>query len=94
MSSTKARGGEGNAVAGLQHHGVSGGDGVGQKPQRNHQRKIEGRNDGANAERLAHHDFVDAGRHIFERVALHEHGNAAGDFDVFNAAAQFAFRFG
>ncbi len=90
----KARRGEGHAVAGFQDDGVSGGDGVGQEPQRNHQREIEGRDDGADAEGLPHHDLVDAGRDVFEGVALHQHGNAAGDFDIFNAAAQFAFGFG
>ena len=90
----KTRRGERNAIARLEHHGIAGSDGVGKEPERDHERKIEGRDDGADAERLAHHDFVDAGRNIFERVALHEHGDAAGDFDVFNAAAEFAFRFG
>ena len=34
------------------------------------------------------------GRHIFKRIALHEHRNAAGDLDIFDAAAQFALRLG
>ena len=33
-------------------------------------------------------------RHVFQVVALHQHGDAAGDFHVFDAAAHLASRFG
>ena len=90
----KTRSREGNSIAWLQHHGVASSNCIGQKPQWNHQRKIEWGNHGANTERLSHHDLVDAGRDIFERVALHQHGNAARDLHIFNAASQFCLRLG
>ena len=82
----EARGREWHAIAGLQHNCVAGGDGVGKEPQRDHQREIERRDDRGDPQGLANHDFVDAGRDVFQRVALHEHRNSAGDLDVFNAA--------
>jgi len=38
--------------------------------------------------------FIHAGSDIFKVVALHHHGNAASDFDVFDGAAQFGAGFG
>jgi len=38
--------------------------------------------------------LIDAARHIFEVVALHHHGNATGDFDVFDCASHLGFGFG
>ena len=48
----------------------------------------------ADSERLPHHDFVDPGGDVFERIPLHEHGDSASHFHVFNPAPQFAFGFG
>src|SRR5262249_797823 len=86
--------GERNALGGLEDEGVSTGDGVGQKPERNHRREVEGDDGGDHAERLADERFVDARRDVFKVVALHHHGDAAGDFNVFDAAAQLSFGFG
>jgi hypothetical protein len=82
--------GERNALGGLEDEGVAGGDGVGQIPERDHAGKIEWHDGGGDAERLADHHFVDAAGDVFEVVALHHHGNAAGDFDVFDGAAHSA----
>jgi hypothetical protein len=62
----KASHGERDAVAWLEHKGVSSRDRVGQEPHGNHDRKVEGRDGGHNAQRLANHDLVDARRHIFK----------------------------
>ena len=86
--------GEGNALAGLEDHGVAGGDSVRKKPEGNHGREIESGDGGDDAERLANHDFVNAAGDVFEVITLHHHGNAAGDFDVFDSAAEFGFGFG
>ncbi len=86
--------GERHALRRLQHESISGGDGVGQKPERNHPRKIKRNDRGDHAQRLPDHHFVDAAGHVFQVVALHHHGNAAGDFDVFDGAAQLGFGFG
>jgi len=37
--------------------------------------------------------FVHAGSHVLEVVALHHHGNAAGDFDIFDGAPKFGAGF-
>ena len=86
--------GERNALGGLEDECVAGRDGVRQIPERDHAGKIEGHDGGGDAERLADHHLVDAAGDIFEVVALHHHGNAAGDFDVFDGAAHFGFGFG
>ena len=86
MSGTRSRG--------LEDEGVAGGDGVGQEPEGDHAGKVEGHDGGGDAEGLANHHFVDAAGHVFEVVALHHHGNATGDFDIFDGAAHFGFGFG
>src|ERR1022692_1401744 len=78
--------GERDALGRLQNKSIPGCDGVGQIPERNHPRKIEGRDGGDDAERLANHHLVDAADNILEVVPLHHHGNAAGDFDILDAA--------
>ena len=93
-SRSKAAGhGERDALGRLEDEGVAAGNGVGQKPERDHRGEIEGNDGGDDAERLADHHFVDAGSDVFEVVALHHHGDAAGDFDVFDGAAEFGFGF-
>ena len=86
--------GERHALRWLQDKSISGGDGVGQKPERNHPGEIKRNDRGDHAQRLPDHHFVDAAGHVFEVVALHHHGNAAGNFDVFDGAAQLGFGFG
>ena len=83
----------GNALGRLEDEGVAGGNRVGQIPERNHARKIEGCNGGDDAERLTDHHLVDAAGDVFEVVALHHHRNAAGDFDILDAAPHFGLRF-
>ncbi len=39
-------------------------------------------------------DLIDARRDVFEVVSLHEHRDAAGDLDIFDGAAHFAFGLG
>ena len=65
---------ERHALRRLQYERVAGGNRVGQEPERNHRRKIERRDRRDHAERLADHHFVDAARHVFEVVALHQVG--------------------
>ncbi len=86
--------GERNALGRFEDEGVAAGDGVGQKPERDHAGKIEWRDRRDYAEWLADHHFVDAAGHVFEVVALHHHGNAAGDFDVLDGAAPLGFGLG
>ena len=78
----------------LEQEAVAAGDGVGQVPEGNHRREVERRDGGDDADGLANHAFVDAFGDVFEVVALHEHGNAAGDFDIFDGAAHLALGFG
>ena len=84
---------ERHALGGLEDEGVAARDRVRQKPERDHPGKVEGHDRGDDAERLANHHFVDAARDVFEVVALHHHGNAAGDFDVLDGAAHLGFGF-
>src|SRR6202030_421850 len=86
--------GERDALGRLQDERVSRGDGVRQVPERDHAGKVEGNNGGGDAEGLADHHLVDAAGDVFEVVALHHHGNAAGDLNVFNGTAHFGFGFG
>ena len=69
-------------------------DGVGQEPERNHPREIKRNDGGDHAQRLPDHHFVDAAGHVFQVVALHHGRNAAGNFDVFDSAAQFGLGLG
>src|SRR5271154_3578283 len=84
---------ERDALGRLQYKRVSAGDSVRQEPVGNHRGKIEWNDGGDDAERLANLHFVDAWSDVFQVVALHHHGNAAGDLDIFDASAQFCFRF-
>ena len=77
----------------LQQKTVAAGDGVGQVPEGNHRRKIEGRDGRDDADGLSDHRLVDSRRDVFQVVTLHEHGNAAGDLDVLDCAADFALGF-
>src|ERR1700719_4221217 len=85
--------GERDALGRLQDERVSRGDGVRQVPERDHAGKVEGNNGSGDAEGLANHHLVDAACDVFEVVALHHHGNAAGDLHVFNCPAHLSFGF-
>ena len=56
--------------------------------------KLNGAMIAHDAERLADHDFVDAGGDVFGVVALDQNGRAARDVDVLDGAAHLAARFG
>ena len=77
----------------LEDEGISGGNRVGEKPQRDHGRKIEWSDGRGDAERLTNHHFVDACGDVFKVVALHQDGDAAGDLDVLDAALYFGASF-
>ena len=86
--------GQRHPFGGLEHQRVPGGDGVGQKPEGNHAGKIRRCDNSHNPERLANHHLVDAASHVFEVVALHHHGNAAGDFDILDGPSKLGPGFG
>ncbi len=86
--------GERYAFRWFKNESVAASNGVGQKPERNHAGEIERCDCRDNSERLADHHFVDAAGHVFEVVALHHHRDSAGDFDIFNRAAEFSFGLG
>ena len=83
-----------HALGRLQNERISASDGVRQKPIRDHRRKIEWRDSRYDAERLANLHFVDARRDVFQVVALHHHGDAAGDFDIFDRPAHLRLGLG
>jgi len=85
--------GERHALTRLQDECIAGRDSVRQIPERDHAGEVEGHDGGGDAKRLADHHFVDAAGNVFEVVALHHHGNAAGDFHVLNRTAHFGFGF-
>ena len=88
------RHGERDALGRLEDDGVSGDERVGQEPEGDHAGKVEGRDDGADAERLADGELVDAGGDVFGEEALGEDGGRAGDLDILDGAAHFATGFG
>ncbi len=79
---------------GFKDKGISGGDGVGQKPEWNHPRKIKWDDRSHHSQRLPDHHLVDAASYIFKVVALHHHRNAASYLDVFDGPAPLSFGFG
>src|SRR4029077_7456235 len=86
--------GERDALRRLEDERVARGDGVRQIPEGDHAGEVEGHDGSGDSEGLADHHFVDAAGNIFEVVALHHHGNAAGDLNVLDGAAHFGFGFG
>ena len=78
----------------LQHKCIAACDCVRQEPQRDHRRKIERCDSGNHAQRLAEHRFINAARHVFQVVALHQDRNPTGHLHVFDAPAQFAASLG
>src|SRR3989442_1360139 len=86
--------GKGNALGWFQDEGISARDSIRKEPVRDHRGEIEGYDGGDNSEGLADLHFIHARSYILEVVALHHHGDAAGNFDVFDGAAQFGAGFG
>ena len=86
--------GERYTLGWLQDKSISARDGIGKKPEDDHCGKIEWRDSRDDSERLTNLHFIHAGRHVLQDVALHHHGDAAGDFHVLDAAAHFGFCFG
>ncbi len=82
--------GGGVLLAGLEHEGVAAGQGVGQHPQRDHGREVEGRDAGDHAERLAQRVDVDPRRRLVAEPALQEVGDAAGELHVLEPPGDLA----
>src|SRR5580698_4753290 len=82
-------GGERNLFRRLQNESVSADDGERKEPHGDHGGEIEGRDGGANSNRLADGLGVDSAGHTFKNAALHGHGSGASNFDDFNRAADF-----
>ncbi len=55
----------------LQDERIPAGNRIRQKPERNHRRKIEGRDCGYHSQWLPDHDLVNPARYVFQVVALH-----------------------
>jgi hypothetical protein len=82
------------AFAGLQHEGVAAGDATGNIQHGTITGKVERRDAGHHAQRLAHGPVVDAGRDLLGVVALEQLRNAAGELDDVDAARDLALRVG
>src|SRR6266478_4124631 len=83
----KARRRKRDLLAWLENERIAGRDRVGPEPARYHRWKIERRDRGEDAEWLADVLAVDPRRDVFQGLAHHQGGNAAGVLDVFDAAA-------
>src|SRR5437016_4821839 len=86
--------GEGNALGRFQNESISARDGIRKEPVGNHCREIERHYGGDNSEWLTDLHFIDARSYVLEVVALHHHGDAASNFDVFDGAAEFGASLG
>ncbi len=78
----------------LQHKCVAARDGDRKHPQRYHRRKIERRNSHAHADGMPAGFAIDIGGDILQALAHDQAGNAAGEFDHFDAALHTGPRFG
>ena len=65
-------------------------DGERQEPHWHHEREVERRDRGEDADRLADHVGVDPARDVLEVRALHQRGDAGGDLDALDAAPNLA----
>ena len=63
-------------------------------PQRHHRGKIERRDAGAHADRLAQRKAVDLRADVFAEFALEQVRNAGGELDDFDAARDLALGIG
>ena len=84
----------GIALRGLENEGVAAGERRREFPHRDHGRKVERRDAGDDAERLAHGKQVDARAGALGEFALEEVRNAAGELDDFEAALHVALGVG
>jgi hypothetical protein len=91
-SAMRCRGGV--ALRRLQHEGVAAGERHREHPHRHHRREIEGRDPGADAERLAHRPAVDAAPDLLRILALQKLRDTAGELDDLEAARHLAARVG
>ena len=88
-----ADGGEGDFFAGLEDEGVAADEGDRVHPERDHRRKVEGRDAHANAEGLADGVAVDAARDVGQNLAHEQRRDAAGELDHLDAAPHVATGF-
>ena len=84
----------GIALRGLQDEGVAAGDRRRELPQGDHRGKIERRDAGDDAERLAHRIEVDAGAGAVGIFALHQMRHAERELDHLDAALNVALGVG
>ena len=80
----------GSFSRGLEDDGVAGGDGDGEEPHRDHGGEVERGDDADRADGLAEGGDVDVGGGVFGHAAFEQVGDAAGEFDDFLAAGDFA----
>ena len=85
--------GQRNFFARLQDERIPAGEREWKHPHRHHRWKIERRNPDADSKGLQYRFAVHAAGEIFERVAHEQGRDAAGIFDVFDAAISTAARF-
>ena len=74
----------------LEDEGVAAGDRVGQEPERDHRREVEGRDRGDDADRLADQLDVDAGGDALEGLALQQVRDRRRRLDRLDPAADLA----
>ena len=77
-------------LGGLEQEGVAAGDRVGQEPERDHRREVEGRDRRDDADRLAHQLDVDAGGDALQRLALEQVRDRRRRLDRLDPAADLA----
>src|SRR3989454_9475445 len=65
----------------LEDERVPGDDGEGEHPKRDHHREVEGRNPGADADRVAVEILVDAAGDVAQGTAMEERRRAAREID-------------
>jgi hypothetical protein len=82
----------GVALAGLEHHGVAGGERGADLPERDHRREVEGGDGGDDAERLPHRVDVDAGAGPRGVLALEQVRGARRELDDLDAALDVTLR--
>jgi hypothetical protein len=84
----------GVALARFQHEGVAARERHREHPARHHDREVERRDAGHDAERLAQRPVVDAGAHLVGEVALQQLRRAARELDDVDAAGDLALGIG
>ncbi len=84
---------EGDLLARLEDERVAGGDGIGPEPERHHRREVERRDTRKDTQRLADVLTVDPRSYVFQCLAHHQSGDAAGVLDVLDAPADRAAGF-